>query len=856
MSGSPALAACGERADAGRALRHVPSPDWRAQVVYFAVIDRFDDGDVSNSDQGAGEFDPADPAKYSGGDLCGLTRRLDYLRELGATALWITPPVAHQWWNARVHYGGYHGYWGQDFRKVDAHFGTLADYRALATQLHARGMYLVQDIVVNHVGDYFQYDGAWDIAHPERGYAPNAGSRPTARPTQWPFSRNDARRARDRRLGAYHWTPEIADFDDATQVRDFQLAGLDDLNTENPRVRTALRKSYGDWIREVGVDAFRIDTAFYVPPDFFRDFLYADERAAPGVLRVAAETGRERFHVFGEGFGLDRPFEDTQARRIDGYVGDADGPLLPGMLDFPLYASALDAFARGRATAELGWRIRSLAQRRGDPHLQPRFIDNHDVDRFLAGGSEAGLRQSLLMLFTLPGIPVVYYGTEQGFTVQRAAMFARGVDSGGRGHFDTNAPLYRYLRDVIALRRGNAVLWRGLPTVVFENAAGAGGIAYRMDDGDEHAVIAMNTADASSLLDAIDTGLPAGTRLRGVFGIHGVPPDLVVGADGRITLALPARAGNVWRVDGSAASPSHAAPPPEIAPPGGDAAGDALALHGIARSGTPFALVVDGDLAHATRVTPARDGTWRAQVDTAHLAEGNHRVLAWDAENGSVSAARTFRIARAWETVLDIDDAAGDDHGPDGRYRYPTDASWRGVHPLDLRRVRVARAGEALRIEATMGDLLAAWNPPNGFDHLALTVFVQLAGRTDGERVMPLQFAELPDGMRWHYRLRVNGWSGAWFGSDDADAMREGTPLSSSPAVQADRARHTLSLTIPANLFGASLSGARLYLATWDYDGGYRPLAPDAASFGFGGAAADAPRVMDDSAVLQLPRWR
>ena len=177
-------------------------------------------------------------------------------------------------------------------------------------------------------------------------------------------------------------------------------------------------------------------------------------------------------------------------------------------------------------------------QRHGDPHLQPRFVDNHDVDRFLAGGSEAGLKQALLMLFTLPGIPVVYYGTEQGFTVQRAAMFARGVDSGGRDHFDTDAPLYRYLRDVIALRRGNAVLWRGMPTVVFENTAGAGGIAYRMDCGDERALIAMNTADAASLLDAIDTGLPPGTRLRGVFGIGGLPPYLVVGADGRITACL------------------------------------------------------------------------------------------------------------------------------------------------------------------------------------------------------------------------------------------------------------------------------------------------------------------------------
>ena len=88
---------------------HVPSPDWRDQVVYFAMIDRFDDGDPRNNDQGAGEYDPADGAKYSGGDLAGLMRRIAHLRGLGATALWITPPVANQWWDPPVGYGGYHG---------------------------------------------------------------------------------------------------------------------------------------------------------------------------------------------------------------------------------------------------------------------------------------------------------------------------------------------------------------------------------------------------------------------------------------------------------------------------------------------------------------------------------------------------------------------------------------------------------------------------------------------------------------------------------------------------------------------------------------------------------------------------
>ncbi|MDE2047318.1 MAG: alpha-amylase, partial [Betaproteobacteria bacterium] len=130
-------------------LLHVPAPDWRDQIIYFVVTDRFDDGDPANNDQGAHEYDPRDNGKYSGGDLAGLTRRLGYIQGLGATAVWITPPVANQWWDPLAQSSGYHGYWASDFSRVDAHLGTLADYQRLSDALHRRGMYLVQDIVVN-----------------------------------------------------------------------------------------------------------------------------------------------------------------------------------------------------------------------------------------------------------------------------------------------------------------------------------------------------------------------------------------------------------------------------------------------------------------------------------------------------------------------------------------------------------------------------------------------------------------------------------------------------------------------------------------------------------------------------------
>jgi len=856
LAGASARAACVREGASSAGPRHVPSPDWRDQIVYLAMIDRFDDGDAGNDDQHAGEYDPHDPARYNGGDLCGLMRRLDYLHELGVTALWITPPVANQWWDGQIHYGGYHGYWAENFMQVDAHFGSLQDYRALAAGLHSRKMFLIQDIVLNHVGNFFSYRDGWSASDPAVHFTLNSDSRPHAQPTQAPFSHNDARKPADRKLGIYHWTPTIKDFTDSTQQFTYQLAELDDLNTENPVVRRALRESYDYWIREVGVDGFRVDTAFYVPPALFRDFLYSDDRKAPGILRAAAATGRRNFHLFGEGFGLDKPFEDTQAKRIDAYQRDAEGPLLPGMINFPLYGTTLDVFARSHPTAELSYRLNSLAQRAGDAHLMPTFVDNHDVDRFLASGTIPALQQSLLLIMSVPGIPVIYYGTEQGFTAQRAAMFAAGVQSQGRDHFDRDAPMYRYVQRVIALRRENAVLSRGHLTTLADNAAGAGGIVYRMDDGKDTVLVAFNTAETPTLVDSIDTRLPNGTRLRGLFGIDATPQDIVVGENGRIHLDLPPRHGAVWKVDGVGKVDSITNATLGIDSLPAILTGDA-ALSGTARGIDRIAISVDGDLSLVPAITPKADGTWQARLDTSGMIDPGveHRVVAWAAGQELASEPRRFRVAREWAPVLTQDDPADDARGPSGRYTYPDSDTWIGKHPLDIRQVRIFRSGSALRLDLQMRDLLASWNPPNGFDHLAVTVFVELPGHEHGIRDMPQQHAQLPGDMRWHYRLRANGWSLAWFSSDGASADNEGTLVAAGPQLRADREHTQLGIVIPGNAFppGTSLSGARLYVTTWDYDGAYRPLAPTASSFGFGGGSATQAKVMDDTAILVLP---
>jgi carbohydrate-binding DOMON domain-containing protein len=254
----------------------------------------------------------------------------------------------------------------------------------------------------------------------------------------------------------------------------------------------------------------------------------------------------------------------------------------------------------------------------------------------------------------------------------------------------------------------------------------------------------------------------------------------VVGVGGRLTVQLPPRSGQVWRV-----TARRAAAPPE---PHGDPSAD-------------------------------------AQAPTA------------------------------WQLRADVTDPSGDDSGPGGQYAYPSDAGWGGNRQMDLRRVRVSESKGALQMDLEMAGITAAWNPANGFDHVAFTVFIELPGQAGGATVMPLQNASLPAGMRWHRRLRVGGWSNALFSPVGATAANEGTTVRPAASVQVDRDARLVRLTLPASALGRlpSLSGAKVYITTWDYDGGYRALGPQPEAYALGGGAADGAKVMDDSVVIVLP---
>lgn len=846
---------------------HVPSPDWRDQIIYFLMTDRFADGDPANNDQGAGEYDPTDFRKFSGGDLQGVIDRLDYIQGLGATAVWITPPVSNQWWDPLAQFGGYHGYWAEDFTKVDPHFGTLATYQALSDALHDRGMYLIQDIVANHTGNFFTYrdekgQSNFDPADPAANVRFNEGSVPVTSPSQPPFDQNDPTDPAQQAAAIYHWTPPIADYQDPEQVTEYQLSDLDDLNTENPAVRAALKNSYGYWIENVGVDGFRVDTVRHVEHDFWHDFEYSEDPAAPGMTAVAASTGRDDFLTFGEAFVDAQPLDDAGDRAAGSFTGTPEQPELDAALNFPMHWTISRIFAEGMPTnyATYGLQVAQDATIYREPSITPNFIDNHDVARFLAKGSVAGLKQATLFLLTIPGIPVLYYGTEQAFAETRAAMFADGWASGGVDHFDPDAELYRHIRTLAGLRTGNPVFTRGTLTPLADDAAGPGVLAYRRDYEDASAIVLFNTADQPILLVGMDTGVPAGTVLDLAFGLVN-QEDLVVGPDGKLTLELAPREGMILLPTAEV-----------VALEGGDEAAVTVAsdfsnsvltadfiVTGTASApGTPVKVLVNGALGSAFATTAGEDGVYEVTVPISIFPPGQtaNTVTAYAPELQVVSAARPFTTevtSTAARTV--VYDLASDDVGTEGTYTLPTDETFK--QQMDILRTAAAAYGTNLLVEVDMADLSTVWNPRNGFDHVAFHVFIDLPGR-EGVTVLPRLNADAPAGFAWDYLAFVEGWNNRFTSAEGAGADSYGTPVTPAPQISVDPEQKRISFLFPSAALGypETLDGTRVYITTWDWNGvdnAYRPLKEVAEQWSFGGGdGAVDPLILDATDVVPV----
>jgi glycosidase len=500
-------------------LAAAPAVDYRArlpedEVIYFLLPDRFENGDPANDRGGLSGgrlqtgFDPTHKGFYHGGDLKGVIKRLDYIQGLGTTAVWVAPVFQN-----KVVQGppgeesaGYHGYWITDFTRVDPHFGTNADFKALVAAVHARGMKFYMDIVVNHSADVIQlaecksgidcpYRSIADYPYQRRGGLTGTPINPGFDGSNFAKLRNpnyaytvtvppaekDIKRPAWLNDPIYYHNRGNSTFrGESSLTGDF--VGLDDIFTENPRVVAGMIDIYCRWISDFGVDGFRIDTAQHVNPELWQKFV-------PAMLACARKKGIPHFHIFGEvATGDMDPAHTAVNTRLD---------KLPSVLDFSFTRAVVDVVSGAAGTDELEklFRADPLYEGGAPAALRlPTFLGNHDAGRFPMlvkhfapkASDEELLRRDILghaMLLTLRGVPTIYSGDEQGFVGKggdqdsRQDMFASRVASynddsllgttatTASPNFDPSHPLYREISTLAHLRTSHRALTRGRQVV-------------------------------------------------------------------------------------------------------------------------------------------------------------------------------------------------------------------------------------------------------------------------------------------------------------------------------------------------------------------------------------------------------
>jgi glycosidase len=417
--------------------RVFPSPvNWRDQILYQLLPDRFSDGretqrpmfDRDHPEQFRASHKAAWMAagnKFNGGTLKGIASKLDYLQNLGITTVWVNPP-----WKQRIDLQTYHGYGIQNFLDIDPRFGTRQDLRDLVDAAHDRGMYVILDVIYNHSGSNWFYQDEMDGRPQEK--LPYRSSRPYAihgwRSAQGtsipaPVSIEDGVFPEEfqnpdwyNRAGMItHW--EASEWEDPmnpfVEFRRGDFFELRDFDLEREDVIAALAQVYQYWIALSDCDGFRVDAVKHVSPSASRQFCDA-------IHGYAQSIGKDNFLLVGE---------LTDDSMVRGYL-DIFGRKLDAVLDIVVAPNRLPAVVKGLAHPNDFFYLyndKTLAgsQRQlGTYHVA--VLDDHDMssrprkERFAAHSDHLPYRYEQVahavgMMLTMPGIPSIYYGTEQAF---------------------------------------------------------------------------------------------------------------------------------------------------------------------------------------------------------------------------------------------------------------------------------------------------------------------------------------------------------------------------------------------------------------------------------------------------------
>ena len=434
-----------------------------ADVLYMLMPDRFAQG-ANHNPQVPGmrpyKEDRTKPSLRHGGDLNGIREHLDYFKELGVTALWLTPVLENDSPDSPNGFSTYHGYATTDYYRVDPRFGTNEDYRRLCDEAHQKGLKVVMDMIFNHSG----FEHPWTKDMPTKDWL---------NLPQWLIESNGTSNSQGTSFlqTSYKLTPVKDPYASKVDLQEtvdgWFVPTMPDLNQRNEHLMTYLIQNSKWWIETVGIDGIRMDT-----------YPYADAR---GMARWMKELDEEypNFNTVGETWVTEPAY--TAAWQKDSKLSEHNS-YLKTVMDFSFFDKLsqakneeTDAWWQGLNRLYNSFVYDYLYE---DPDHVMAFVDNHDTDRFLGNGCDSlMLKQALALLMTVRRIPQLYYGTEilMNGTKEVTDGYVRKDFPGGFPGDDHNAfkaegrtkaenDMFRWTSRLLHWRQGNECITKGKQT--------------------------------------------------------------------------------------------------------------------------------------------------------------------------------------------------------------------------------------------------------------------------------------------------------------------------------------------------------------------------------------------------------
>jgi glycosidase len=488
-----------------------------SDVLYLIMPDRFANGDPSNDNlvmKTAYKTDRNDPSARHGGDLAGIEKHLDYIEDLGVTAIWLNPVLEND-----MQGGSYHGYATTNYYRVDPRFGTNEDYVRLIDKTHAKGMRVVMDMIFNHCGS----DHIWMKDVPSKDW----------------FNNLD-KYVETSHVKEVYFDPYASEYDTKKMVDGWFVPSMPDMNQRNPHVATYLIQNSIWWIEYSGVDGIRQDTYPYADYKMMVDWCNAIYREYPD------------YNIVGEAW-MNQTM-GTAFWQKDSKLNERGNTMLKSVMDFRLMGLSHSAFFGDAGGMQALYEHLAYDYAYADIYNVLRFLDNHDTDRFLPAMPEKldAFKQGIAFMLTIPGIPQLYYGTEllMNGTKQKGDGYIRLDVPGGwpgdavnqfeaSGRTDIQNEAWNYMQKLLKWRKGNEVIAKGkMKHFVPQN----GVYVYTRNLNGKQVVVIMNGNAKESVLplDRYDEILKGYTSGKDVITgkVVSLQKELTLGAKDVLVLEL------------------------------------------------------------------------------------------------------------------------------------------------------------------------------------------------------------------------------------------------------------------------------------------------------------------------------